>query len=197
MINLKVKIFLKIFLYSIMGPIILYYLFFSFLYYHENLTKMQIKVLEMEERNPLYRIYTRNNNIEHLKHVFIVLERLGFKQTHDEYNWDLLWAHDYPFRTLNFSMNKLKPHQRINHFPGCGYITNKVDLSTSESRYILPAFKIPEQHEEFLLYTNQYSEKIFVQKSNNHRGISIKNISEKVLQKLDLLCKNLYSDHFL
>lgn len=132
----------------------------------------------MEERNPLYRIYTRNNNIEHLKHVFIVLERLGFKQTHDEYNWDLLWAHDYPFRTLNFSMNKLKPHQRINHFPGCGYITNKVDLSTSESRYILPAFKIPEQHEEFLLYTNQYSEKIFVQKSNNHRGISIKNISE-------------------
>ncbi|XP_016911848.1 probable tubulin polyglutamylase ttll-15 isoform X2 [Apis cerana] len=178
MISLKMKIFLKIFLYSIMGPIILYYLFFSFLHYHENLTKMQIKVLEMKERKPLYRIYTRSNNIEHLKHVFIVLERLGFKQTHDEYNWDLLWAHDYPFRTLNFSMNKLKPHQRINHFPGCGYITNKVDLSTSKSRYILPAFKIPEQYEEFLLYTNQHSEKIFVQKSNNHRGISIKNISE-------------------
>ncbi|XP_003395797.2 probable tubulin polyglutamylase ttll-15 [Bombus terrestris] len=177
MMNLKVKTLLNIFLYSITGPIILY-CFLSFLYYHENLKNTQLSTAEIKEKNPLYRVYTKSNDTEYLKHVFLVLERLGFKQTNDAFNWDLLWAHDYPFRSLSSSLKKLKAHQRVNHIPGCGYITNKVDLSTAEGRYILPAFKIPEQSSEFLLYANQHPEKMFVQKSNDHRGISIKNVSD-------------------
>ncbi|KAK1132957.1 hypothetical protein K0M31_014324 [Melipona bicolor] len=178
MMNLKLKTVFKMFLYSTVVPIILYCFFLYFLYYQENLINVQLRMGEIEERNPLYRVYARNNDTGYLKHVFLVLERLGFKQTNDAFNWDLLWAHDYPFITLSSTLKKLKSYQRINHFPGCGYITNKVDLSTTEGRYILPAFKIPEQNNAFLLYANQHPEKIFVQKSNDHRGISIKNVSD-------------------
>ncbi|OAD60411.1 Tubulin polyglutamylase TTLL4 [Eufriesea mexicana] len=177
MTSLKVKTLLKAFLYYIVGPIILYYLFFCFLHYQENLIKVHQRIPKITEKNPLYRIYTKNNDTGYLKHVFIVLERLGFKRTYDAFNWDLLWAHDYPFRSLSSDLSKLKAHQRINHFPGCGYITNKVDLSTTECRYMLPAFKIPEQRDKFLLYAAQHPEKTFVQKSNDHRGISVKNVS--------------------
>ena len=176
--SLKVKTLLKIFLYSVLGPIVLYCLFFSFLYYQRSLTKVQTKVIQIQEKRPSYRIYARSNDTGYLKHVFAVLDRLGFERADDDPNWDLLWAHDYPFRALHSNLSRLEAHQRVNHFPGCGYITNKVDLSTTEGRYILPAFKLPEQREEFLRYADRYSEKMFVQKSNDHRGISVKNTSD-------------------
>ncbi|CAL7950013.1 unnamed protein product [Xylocopa violacea] len=177
MMNLKMKTLLKFCIYFIVGSIILYCLFFSLLRYQEVLIKARVKIPEVNEKGPLYRIYTKSNDTRYLKHVFNVLECLGFKRTDDPLNWDLLWAHDYPFRSLSSHLNKLKTHQRINHFPGCGYITNKVDLSTTESRYMLPAFKMPEQHEEFFRYAEQHPQKMFVQKSNDHRGISIKSMS--------------------
>ncbi|XP_026667561.1 uncharacterized protein LOC108622816 [Ceratina calcarata] len=176
MMSMKVKTLLKVFLYSIVGPIILYCLFFSFLRYQEDLIKAQAKKFEIKEKSLSYRIYAKGNDTGYLKHVFIVLERLGFKRTDHGDNWDLLWAHDYPFRSLSSNLSKLNAHQRVNHFPGCGYITNKVDLSTTEGRYMLPAFKIPEQRDEFLRYANGYPETMFVQKSNDHRGISVKNM---------------------
>ncbi|XP_076547263.1 tubulin tyrosine ligase-like 15 [Osmia lignaria lignaria] len=175
--SLKMKTLLKVFLYSVVGPILIYCLFFSFLYYQEQLIRVHTTVSKIKEGNPLYFVYAKSNDTGYLKHVFIVLESLGFKRTYNNSNWDLLWAHDYPFRVLSSNLNKLQTHQRVNHFPGCGYITNKVDLSTTEGRYILPAFKIPEQNNEFLQYVKQHPEKMFVEKSNDHRGISVKNIS--------------------
>ncbi|KZC11297.1 Tubulin polyglutamylase TTLL6 [Dufourea novaeangliae] len=176
--SLKVKTLLKIFLYSVVGPIILYCLFFAFLYYQENLVTVQTRVVTIHEKRPVYRLYARSNDTGYLKHVFAVLNRLGFQQSDNDSDWDLLWAHDYPFRVLSSNLSKLEAHQRVNHFPGCGYITNKVDLSITEGRYILPAFKLPEQQEEFVNYANEYPEKTFVQKSNDHRGISVKNTSD-------------------
>lgn len=112
-----------------------------------------------------------------MKHVYAVLDRIGYVRVNDSsVNWDLLWAHDYPFRTLYTELQNIKPHQKINHFPGCGYITNKVDLSTSRLKYILPAFKLPQQKEELLGYVSKNPEKIFVQKSNDHRNIKIQKI---------------------
>ncbi|XP_053986178.1 probable tubulin polyglutamylase ttll-15 [Hylaeus volcanicus] len=175
--SLKVKTILKICLYSVLGPALLYSLFFLFLYYQENLVTVRTKVIEIEEKRPLYRIYAKNNDTGYLKHVFAVLDRLGFKRT-DDSNWDLLWAHDYPFRALFSNISNLDGHRRVNHFPGCGYITNKVDLSTTKGRYILPAFKLPEQREEFLRYVDEHPQKIFVQKSNDHRGISVKTTND-------------------
>lgn len=176
--SLKVKTVLRIFLYFVVCPTLLYCLLFLFLYYKENLIAVHTNVIKIEEKKPLYWIYAKNNDTGYLKHVLAVLERLGFNRSDNDSNWDLLWAHDYPFRTLSSTLNKLEVHQRVNHFPGCGYITNKVDLSTTEGRYILPAFKLPEQREKFLQYANDHPQKIFVQKSNDHRGISVKTTAD-------------------
>lgn len=123
-----------------------------------------------------YWAYGRNVNSGYLKHVFAVLDRLGYKNNPNSSDWDLLWAHDYPFRTLYAQIYNMKPHQRVNHFPGCGYITNKVDLSTSSLNYIPRAFKLPSQKDEFLTYSKAHPDKIFVQKSNDHRGIKIQKV---------------------
>lgn len=122
---------------------------------------------------PKFWIYAKSNDTHYLKHVIAVLQRLGFQEG-NESNFDLLWAHDYPFRVLASSLSKLQTHQLINHFPGCGYITNKVDLSTSRGRYIPAAFKIPEDKEAFLSFVRSNPMKKFVQKSNDHRGIRIR-----------------------
>lgn len=75
-------------------------------------------------------------------------------------------------------MLDLKPHQKVNHIPGCGFITNKVDLSTSKLKYIPSAFKLPENKEEFKEYAEKNPEKLFVVKHHQHRHIKIKKISD-------------------
>ena len=56
--------------------------------------------------------------------VYIVGYRRGNYNTSS--NWDLMWAHDYPFKKIKEKMLAMKKGQRINKFPGSGFITNKV-----------------------------------------------------------------------
>lgn len=122
-----------------------------------------------------YLVYSRNSENGFLQNIFNVLQRLGYKNTSDASEWDLLWAHDYPFRI--FQLYKLKPHQKVNKMPGSGYITNKVDLATSDLKYIPKAFRLPEDKEKLLEYVQQQdSELEFVQKNNQHRHIQIRDI---------------------
>lgn len=53
-------------------------------------------------------------------HVNKILKALGLERvTEDEMETaDLLWAHDYPFTKLRPKILSLKPHQKVNHFPG-------------------------------------------------------------------------------
>jgi hypothetical protein len=44
---------------------------------------------------------------------------------------------------------------QVNHFPGSGYITQKVDLATSGIPYIPVAFRIPADLEKLLEYVSQ------------------------------------------
>lgn len=131
-------------------------------------------------KRPSYWIYGRSGNEAHLRHVKNVLDRLGYEKVSNQTtDWDVLWAHDYPFRVLYPQLQQnLKPHQRINHFPGCGFITNKVDLATTESTYIPKAFRLPEDREKFIAYADQNPEKMFVQKHNQHRHINIRPVKE-------------------
>ncbi|XP_011264032.1 tubulin polyglutamylase TTLL7 [Camponotus floridanus] len=170
--NLKMKIVLKIILSSIAGPLILYGISFIYQSYSRHLFERPVTI---NEDRPKFWIYAKSNDTGYLKHVYAVLHRLGFQESNNKSDWDLLWAHDYPFRVLSVSLDKLQKHQRVNHFPGCGYITNKVDLSTSRGgRYIPAAFKIPEDQQAFLDYAKSHPAKLFVQKSNDHRGIRIR-----------------------
>ncbi|KAJ8670438.1 hypothetical protein QAD02_001697 [Eretmocerus hayati] len=178
LLNTKVKVLAKIFLSAVVGPAILYALYFLFLEYQSQLTRIQIKEVSVKERRPIYWVHAKDPNGYYLKHVFAVLDRLGFEKGTNNSDWDLLWAHDYPFRALYPSLNHLKPHQKVNHFPGCGYITNKVDLSITKSKFIPAAFKIPDQREELLKHVEEYPTKIFVQKSNAHRGIKIQKVQD-------------------
>ncbi|GFG31355.1 hypothetical protein Cfor_12923 [Coptotermes formosanus] len=123
-------------------------------------------------KKPGFAVYGRNVDAGYLKHVYLVFERLGFERRNDS-DWDVLWAHMYPFRVLYSSLRNLEPHQKVNHFPGSGYITQKVDLATSGIPYIPAAFRIPVDVDKLFKYAKMNPESLFVQKSNDHRGISI------------------------
>lgn len=130
-------------------------------------------------KRPTYWIYGKSDNEAHLRHVKNVLQRIGYeKVTNQTTDWDLLWAHDYPFRVLYPKLHNLKMHQKVNHFPGCGFITNKVDLATTDLDFIPKAFRLPEDRDKFMAYVKENPEKMFVQKHNQHRHINIKPVKE-------------------
>ncbi|XP_053608803.1 probable tubulin polyglutamylase ttll-15 [Plodia interpunctella] len=131
---------------------------------------------------PKYWVYSANSDVQNrnglLKHVHLVLGRLGYEKSTNESDWSLLWSHDYPFRVLYPNLHRLKPHQKVNHFPGTGFITNKVDLATTESAFIPRAFKLPKNKEDFIKYANENKNALFLEKHNNHRGVFLKNVTE-------------------
>ncbi|GAB0100879.1 TTLL6 [Sergentomyia squamirostris] len=128
---------------------------------------------------PKYIIYNpRSKTHDHLVHVKEVLDRINFSWTNESNEWDLMWAHDYPFLKLPDLRTEMKSHQRINHFPGSGFITNKVDLALTESDYIPKAFRLPQDADKFQEYAKKHPDKEFVQKHNQHRHIYLKTISD-------------------
>uniref|UniRef100_A0A182QX78 Uncharacterized protein n=1 Tax=Anopheles farauti TaxID=69004 RepID=A0A182QX78_9DIPT len=154
------------------------------------------KKVYSHESRPKYWVFGRNPTGGHLLHVHNVLHRLGIEQTtNDTGNWDLLWAHDYPFRKIN--LQRMKRHQLVNHFPGSGYITNKVDLSTTKMKYIPVAFKLPADTVQFREYTAANPGKKFVQKHNQHRHIHIKSIEEINFSNNDTFIQEFIDDPLL
>ncbi|XP_005191690.2 probable tubulin polyglutamylase ttll-15 [Musca domestica] len=125
-----------------------------------------------------YAIYARSKSEDHLIHVVNVLEKLGYTRVSLEKNWQLLWAHDYPFLKMKERMKRLENYQIVNHFPGCGFLTNKVDLSTSALLFLPRAFRLPSQKDEFLEYTRLNPSALFVEKHNEHRHIVIRSPEE-------------------
>lgn len=77
-------------------------------------------------RKPTYWIYGKGGDGQWV-HVNKVLQMAGLERVYENESStaDLLWAHDYPFNTLRSEILNLKPYQRVNHFPACGYLTNK------------------------------------------------------------------------
>ena len=129
-------------------------------------------------KTPKYVVYSKNPNGAFLKHVFSGFKRFGYSK--EDFNstddWDVMWAHDYPFKKIRDKMLNMKPGQKVNKFPGSGFLTNKVNLATSGLKNVPQAFQIPADKEEFLIYAKQNPNKLFVQKNNNHRGIKIEKV---------------------
>ncbi|XP_050514072.1 probable tubulin polyglutamylase ttll-15 isoform X1 [Diabrotica virgifera virgifera] len=130
----------------------------------------------LEKIQKAYWAYGKDVDGGHLKEVFTILDRLGYKKDDNYSEWDLLWAHDYPFTELRSQLDNLKPHQKVNHLPGIGHITNKVTLATSGLNYIPPAFKLPVDKDKLLEYSQKFTNVSFVQKNNDHREVKIKKI---------------------
>lgn len=129
-------------------------------------------------------------NLEHgyLNHVIERLESFGNLVTYlpdvEAYNrhiekmndemFDLLWSHDYPFSTIAH----VEPRVRINHFPGSGFITNKLSLSVSKGIPNKPdSYFFPRDLDLFKSGPGAES-KLWVVKTNSHRCISVANSNE-------------------
>ncbi|XP_046642006.1 probable tubulin polyglutamylase ttll-15 [Daphnia pulicaria] len=122
----------------------------------------------------IYAAFGRKLDSGYLEHVFTLLERAGYvRGSIYSSDWNLLWSYEYPFRVLKDQLVNLPKHKKVNHFPGSGYITNKVNLATSGLPHVPVAFKIPQQKAELVTYAKKNPDSLFVQKSNNHRGIKI------------------------
>jgi tubulin monoglycylase TTLL15 len=146
-----------------------------------------------------YTVYGKNLDSGYLKHVYAVLERAGYKRV--SYNissdWDVMWAHDYPFKKIKPVMMSMKSGQKVNKLPGSGYVTNKVNLATSGLKSIPPAFKIPNDTLKLMDYAKEYPDKMFVQKNSNHRGIKIEKLEDLDLKSSGSFVQEFIHDPFL
>lgn len=148
-------------------------------------------------RRPTYSIYSQGPLEDHLVHVVNVLQKFGYTRVNlEQGRWDLLWAHDYPFRQLS-SLKNLDAHQLVNHFPGCGYLTNKVDLCTTRLPFLPRAFRLPGQREEFMEYASAHPDALFVEKHNEHRHIHVRAPNEINLYSNDSFVQEFIQKPFL
>jgi len=149
-------------------------------------------------------IIADNVNAGYLDHIIGSLLDFGHKLSFsgsltptklaDLEGYNLIWTHDYPF----LSITKLEPLQRINHFPGTGFITNKMTLSTTPNvPHILRAFRMPAEKEKFLTYAKQNPKQLWIQKSSSHRGISIETKETVNLDMNDTLIQEYMSNPLL
>lgn len=144
------------------------------------------------------------DNLEagYLDHVVDAFEKhqheLFFKSSAiNVQSYHIIWSHNYPFQ----SIKKLRATQRVNHFPGIGFVTSKSTLSTTpEIPNLLQAFRLPDDKEKFLELADKdrnVEEKLWVQKSSSHRGISVKKTSEVDLDLNDTLVQKFMSNPLL
>ncbi|XP_059478157.1 probable tubulin polyglutamylase ttll-15 [Neocloeon triangulifer] len=130
-----------------------------------------------------------------MQHVVAIFQRLGYQVTTNEsVEWDVLWAHHYPFDAL---VKKLKPNQRVSKFPGSGFVTQKVELATSGGLGIPPAFRLPNDKQMFLKYAEANPEAQFVLKNNYHGSIRLKSIGEIDLDSKGSFLQRFISNPFL
>ncbi|XP_037943191.1 probable tubulin polyglutamylase ttll-15 [Teleopsis dalmanni] len=148
-------------------------------------------------KQPTYAIYSNSPKEDHLVHVKNVLSYLGYRRVPFEDDWDLLWAHDYPYLRLPERMKNLEPHQTVNHLPGCGFLTNKVDLCTTPLPFLPRAFRLPSEQEEFLKYAMNNLGALFVEKNNQHRLIAIRSPNEINLDSNDSFVQEYIQNPFL
>ncbi|XP_048586419.1 probable tubulin polyglutamylase ttll-15 isoform X2 [Nematostella vectensis] len=129
------------------------------------------------DNRPVVLVYAQKLYTGYLDHVLAVFNRIGYLRVESAgQRWDVLWSHDYPFAVdeLDERLKQLEPHQKVNHFPGSGFITNKASLAVSHFPFHPLAFEIPKDKKKFLKEVAKNPQKIWVEKSNMHRGIHIK-----------------------
>ncbi|CAB3981470.1 tubulin polyglutamylase TTLL6-like isoform X1 [Paramuricea clavata] len=141
-------------------------------------------------------IHADHLNSGYLNHLIDVLDRVGYTYTtNGDGDWDLLWSHNYPFTDLAITqLQKLKSYQKVNHFPGSGFITNKASLVSTHIPAIPLAFQIPKDKNAFLEEAKTHPEKLWVVKSNGHRGIAVKHPNEI---ELDVTESNSFIQEFI
>lgn len=94
-------------------------------------------------------------------------------------DWDVLWSSEYPYlqneEIFAPVYEPLRPHQRVNHFPGFNYISDKSFMTTRnrDIKRILPGFSFPRQIDQFKDFMSKNPQARFVEKNLNNRGIRL------------------------
>ncbi|CAB3397377.1 unnamed protein product [Caenorhabditis bovis] len=128
-----------------------------------------------------------------MKHIREMFEYMGYQVKSGENltindNWDVIWYHDYILTREPFTqmLANAKPQQIVNHVPGSGYYTSKVQLATCGlSKGVPIAFELPSQKQDLIEYAKNNPETLWVQKDNAHRNIRIRKIADMDLNKSD------------
>lgn len=139
------------------------------------------------DTNGLFRYWLHGNKTEfEFKSVEKVLDEMGlkkivmtFEKNEDIHmDWHLSWTFDQQAdRSINF--DKLKPYQRLNHFPGNDVLTTKRLLAAKvKSKYVPRAF---DNVEDLKTFVDLNPDKKFIYKTD--AGISLKSIAEMDLEK--------------
>ncbi|GFS85013.1 RNA-directed DNA polymerase from mobile element jockey [Trichonephila clavipes] len=128
---------------------------------------------------PVVKFYGLRENEKTLDIVKQLFQKMGYRiHTHDHMDWDILWSHTYPFYSLAKEMAQLKPNQKVNHFPGSGFITQKSNLAALPIDRIPKSFVLPEEKNTFLEFVEKNPTKFWILKSSNHRGMKLLNGTE-------------------
>nr|CAB3267357.1 probable beta-tubulin polyglutamylase [Phallusia mammillata] len=144
-----------------------------------------------------YWLIAKNAESPHMQHVRNVFRMCGYDRLDKvSSSWDVVWSYEYPFPS-KIKPEDIKPNQLINHFPGSGYLTSKVFLVKSKLSYIPTAFELPKDKDQFTKFAKANPEKLWVQKSNNHRGITIKSVDGLDLSASNTFVQEFVSDPFL
>jgi tubulin monoglycylase TTLL15 len=140
---------------------------------HDESTKRIYKLWPFVEE-----MWNPNDNLRSVKRV---MTRLGHEivdglETDD---WDILWSIEYPFDDFSEKLQALKPHQRVNHFPGIGYLTNKKYMTTNNVHSFIPAaFEFPSMLPNLRIFVEQNPGKKFVQKNEANRGVKVVSLDD-------------------
>ncbi|CRL07682.1 CLUMA_CG020639, isoform A [Clunio marinus] len=133
------------------------------------------------------------NVMGNLRSMDRIFERLGYEFVNASQgdDWDFLWSVEFPFqknvaKEFDPIFMELKPHQRINHFPGAFSITNKVYMTTHNEKlsFVLPSFWLESMWDKFKAYVEKNPTKQMITKNMSNRGVrmidpkDVKNNSE-------------------
>lgn len=124
------------------------------------------------------KLWNKNDNLRTHKRV---LDRLGLQRVNgsEDDSWDVMWSIEYPYPEFPEKMMHLKPHQRVNHFPGIYFVINKATMSTQNHFPFIPvSFRFPAMRDKFLKFVASHPDTKFVVKKDSNRGVKIVSVDE-------------------
>ena len=155
-------------------------------YLHQS---FKISRFDSIDTNGLNKYWLQGNETElEFKSVEKVLNEMSMKKIEMTFrknedihmNWELSWTHGQQ-ADLSINFDKLKPYQKLNHFPGNDVLTTKRILAAKiKSKYVPKAFDTVRDLE---IFANLNPSRKFIFK--NEAGTSIKSIAEMDLEKPD------------
>lgn len=189
----------SIFIISILIPILGFFLHLKF-YNEQSQNLPRFWGVCVHKWNP-------NGSLRSMERVFKKLGYL-FVTPSNVQDFDVLWSIENPFtesgrkskefKILIEANYKLKPHQRVNHFPGIYVLTNKGELcTTTKSNYLLPSFRFPNQKQEFEVYVKNNPDKKWIEKNVGNRGVKVVGVNEINFQDSNKIVQEFLHDPFL